>query len=216
MLAWNDVATVSVVLAVGAVACGGSTTSGVTSSEGGAEDGAAASSSGGAEADGSSSGDDSGADGSWIVTGGSSSGGSSSGSSGAMSSASSSGAAPPGDGGPNQIACGANGPCDSTTQVCCAMRTGRSCVALNACAAESIACSGSNSCVAGDVCCEELTATGTIRTRCAATCPTGSRQLCTTVADCKSGDACRHGLDGYSYCVARPTSDAGASDAAGD
>jgi hypothetical protein len=39
---------------------------------------------------------------------------------------------------------------------------------------------------------------------CAASCPAGSRQLCTTKAECGAGRDCRAGADGYGVCVAAP------------
>jgi hypothetical protein len=107
------------------------------------------------------------------------------------------------DGGADQIACGGGGVCDSTTQVCCATTGGRVCKTIGTCVGDSLACSGSNSCKKGDVCCEELTATGTIRAACVATaCPGGSRQLCTTDAECGDGRRCVRGNDGYAICLA--------------
>ena len=113
------------------------------------------------------------------------------------------------DGGADQIVCGAAGPCDSKTQVCCAARTGRTCTPIGMCAGDALACSGSNSCTSG-VCCEELTAAGTIKSVCATACPAGSRQLCTTEADCRAGQRCVRGADGYAVCVAVPMRDAAA------
>jgi hypothetical protein len=216
MRSLNGLFTVSIGLLTAVAACGGSSTSSISTDGGG--DGAQGSSSGAGGEAGASGGDDAaGDDGSTGILGGSSSGATSGGS----TDSGTDGPAPVrGDGGPDQIACGTMGPCDSQTQVCCATRVGRSCVTKGTCTGESLACSGSNSCTtAGDVCCEELTMTGLVRTACAATCPANARQLCTTKADCKAGDECRRGLDGYSACVA-PANDGGAGgggkDAAAD
>jgi|HubBroStandDraft_6_1064221.scaffolds.fasta_scaffold20258_6 hypothetical protein len=158
------------------------------------------------DASGSSGGED--------ASGSSSGGSSSSGTSSGASSSSSGGVASsgagmsPGDGGPNQIACGMNAPCDSLTQVCCATTKGRSCTTAAMCTGDSLACSGTNSCVMG-VCCEGLTAAGAIKTTCRAACPAGSRQLCTTTADCADKEVCRHGADGYGICEADLVADAG-------
>lgn len=211
MSSWNERLTMSTVLVLGAVACGGATNgTTVTSSEAGA-DGTSGSSSGASSGGDANEpgGDDAGDDASQLIMGGSSSGGTGD----AM--ASSSGAARS-DGGPDQIACGAAGSCDSTIDVCCATKTGRQCVAIGSCTGDSLACSGSNSCTAGsgDVCCEELTMTGLVRTRCATACPAGSPQLCTTKAECKPNEDCVHRLDGYGACVAIKDAGAGAADAA--
>lgn len=215
MRSLNGLFTASIVLLTAAAACGGSSTNSISVDGGG--DGAQGSSSGTGGEAGASGGDDAGDDGSTGILGASSSGSTSGGS----TDSGTDGPVPVrGDGGPDQIACGAMGPCDSQTQVCCATRAGRGCVAKGTCTGESLACSGSNSCTtAGDVCCEELTATGLVRTLCAATCPASARQLCTTKADCKAGDECRKGLDGYSACVAPANDsgiDSGGKDAAAD
>lgn len=216
MRAYPDRLTFFAAVAIGAVACGGATSSSESLEAGGGQDATAEASSGGSDGGASSSGDDGsgGDDGSYIIMGGSSSGGSSG--AGMPDAMASSGGALT-DGGRDQIQCGAMGPCDSATQVCCATRTGRTCVTVGSCTGDSIACSGSNSCPAGsgDVCCEGLAANGTVRTRCATACPAGSPQLCTTAADCKDGDACRRGPDGYAVCIV--VRDGGrATDAAGD
>jgi hypothetical protein len=217
MRSWNDWMTMSIALALGAVACGGATSSATgASSEAGADGSSSgsSSSSGGGNSSGGTDGastDDGGDDGSLLIVGGSSSGSSTD-----SGTEASSGGMPLGDGGQNQIACGGT-PCDSTSQVCCATRNGRMCVTTGTCTTgDSLACSGSNSCTAGsgDVCCEVLAANGTIRTRCDTACPAGSRQLCTTKDDCKAGYDCRKGLDGYGACV--EVREGGAADAASE
>jgi hypothetical protein len=126
---------------------------------------------------------------------------------------------PPGDGGADQIMCGAMGPCDSTMQVCCATpKTGRMCVTIGTCTGDSLACSGSNSCTAGsgDICCESLSGTGVIRTRCETACPAGSPQLCTTKDECKADEDCVARLDGYRVCVEVRREAGAATDAASE
>jgi hypothetical protein len=193
----------------GAAACSGSTGSTVSSSDGGGAD-APSTSSGG---EGGPSGDDAGADG-WIIMGASSGTGTSS------SGAADGGGRVLGDGGPNQIVCGAGGPCDSTNQVCCAKAAGRTCTTAAMCTGDVLACSGSNSCSTGEVCCEEVSGLN-VKSVCLAACPAGSPQLCTPgQGDCKRGEVCVRGRDGYAACVAVARdgggSEAGTSDAAGD
>ncbi len=193
--------------------CGGSS----SSPPGGSGADASSQGDGAAGSTGSSSGEDASSSSGGEDASGSSSGGSSGSSSGISSGAStssSSGVASsgagmsPGDGGPDQVACGAAAPCDSLTQVCCATAKGRSCTTAAMCTGDSLACSGTNSCATG-VCCEGLSAAGAIKTTCRAACPVGSRQLCSAMADCPDKEVCRRGADGYGICEADAVADAG-------
>jgi len=182
--------------------CGGSSTNTTPSIDGSTSDGTSMSSSG---SDGSAGSLDEGIPGEAAggSSGATSSGGASSGGSSSGATGDSGTVVVRSDGGADQIACGAGGVCDSTTQVCCATAAGRACKTIGTCAGDSLACSGSNSCTKGDVCCEELTAAGAIKTACVATaCPGGSRQLCTTDAECGDGRRCVRGNDGYAICLA--------------
>jgi len=110
-----------------------------------------------------------------------------------------------GDGGANQIECMGK-VCDSTTEICCAVRNTESCMTAAACKGDKLACSGTNSCAMG-VCCEEATGGREVVAKCEATCPRGAIQLCSSDADCTgAGETCsRAGV-----CeMERPVRDAG-------
>jgi hypothetical protein len=56
------------------------------------------------------------------------------------------------------------------------------------------------------VCCQEAMGRGgTTTSRCAANCPAGAVQLCTTNADCTGTDECRPAGADYGYCAPPPT-----------
>jgi hypothetical protein len=110
-----------------------------------------------------------------------------------------------GDGGANQIECMGK-VCDSTTDVCCAVRNTESCMTAAACKGDKLACSGTNSCATG-VCCEEATGGRDVASKCEATCPKGAIQLCSADSDCTGmGETC----DRAGTCeMERPVRDAG-------
>jgi hypothetical protein len=150
---------------------------------------------------------------------GGSSSGSGTGSSSGSGSGSSSGSS---SGGSGTVACGAV-TCKSATQDCCATMTGAmsgaaSCVAKGACMGVVAMCTSAASCSGGEVCCGSLggaggaptTGTGAggaggiggfnISVKCEKTCGTGGFQLCDGDAECGKGVTCQSTPFGAKLC----------------
>jgi hypothetical protein len=105
---------------------------------------------------------------------------------------------------PRTIRCGAT-TCNANTEQCCVeLGGGTTCSAIGACAGGvPLSCSGSESCGAGDVCCLTADPAGATST-CRATCNGGGAggvELCSSDADCATGDRCRRTVAGISVCT---------------
>ena len=147
---------------------------------------------------------------------GGSSSGSGSGSSSGSGSGSSSGSS---SGGSGTVVCGAV-TCKSATQDCCTTMTGAtsgasSCVAKGACTNGVVAmCTSAASCTGGEVCCASLgggtttggggTGTGSLlaglSVACEKTCGTGGFQLCAADTECGKGVTCQSTPFGAKLC----------------
>jgi len=99
------------------------------------------------------------------------------------------------------LACAGTPGCDPATQVCCAKSTGNTCTTKGACTGGSLGCTSSDQCAgASQVCClQGLDPTANSAT-CAASCGGGKNQLCTTKAECPTGQNCIALSNGIKYC----------------
>ncbi|MGH7438017.1 MAG: hypothetical protein ACREOE_06350 [Gemmatimonadales bacterium] len=209
--------------AVAAVACGSSNSTG--SSDDGGPDSAGSSSSGGTAS--SSGGSSSGVAGS----SGSSSGGAEA---GVLPMGMQIGTVPtPMDGGVYcPAAFGAMAAC-AAPQVCCWGDQSQmpppmaGCTASSACTGSVVACSGTAQCPAGQVCCFAFTGdagatgagpSGPFGAQCATSCPEGDMvhyRLCSSSADCTSGEICNNMAPYSPYCIATGPVDGGGDGAPG-
>jgi hypothetical protein len=109
-------------------------------------------------------------------------------------SSSSGGGSAPGDAG---ILCGL-APC-SQSDICCYASGTPTCKAAGSCMGSAVTCASNSACPSSQTCCftyeqdaapAGLFATPSFTAQCQDSCPSTSYQLCTTTADCTSGDTC--------------------------
>lgn len=108
---------------------------------------------------------------------------------------------PPADAGPapGRITCGSTS-CSATTQECCVVQSGATCIAKGgACQGGTFGCSSKASCTGADVCCGEVSLGGSGST-CKPSCGPVGIQLCAVDAECAPPTTCQPGLGGSKTC----------------